>query len=226
MGFSSVSGSSFDIRAHLETVANATRDARILVGGVPFSPLLPKSADDLLAFWNAGLSAIALNADGMIIGHAAVEPLIRDWFELGAVWIHPDYRGTTKKGSRHHVGLRLYLAILGAHEEKNILATTVNPAAFVVGWRVDMVPVPYESLPRDVWKATCCCPKEKTGVPSEQNVPWCMLRQNRVCFVRVTRQTFTRMGMPETTTLPVSRPTDTPIITDDGVRIVLSPRVL
>ncbi|NBX50331.1 GNAT family N-acetyltransferase, partial [bacterium] len=152
------------ILAHLGVVAAATASEQVLVEGVLMSPLLRKSATELYGFWKQGLSAIALK-NGEIVAHAAIEPLTEgEWFELGAVWTREDVRG-------EHVGLRLYRAILERHREKNILATTINRAAMIVGWRVGMVALSYNQLPRHVWEATCCCPTSKTDVERALNVP-------------------------------------------------------
>lgn len=213
-----------DAKIHdlLSVVASATASSHIIVSGTTMAPLLHKTADELFAFWQQGLSAIAVR-NGQIVGHAAVEPLTEDWFELGAVWVHPDVRGQTleRNGSHPHVGLRLYQAILERHREKNILATTINAAAMVVGWRVGMVPIGYDQLPRHVWEATCCCPSQKTGVSREQNVPHCGMRQ-QTCFLRVTRETWNRLDRPEPCALPVRAPTTLAIIPHDDIVILLA----
>ena len=210
------------IRSLLAVVADATASSHIVVAGTTMAPLLPKTVDELFAFWQQGLSAIAV-CNGQIVGHAAVEPLTEDWFELGAVWVHPDVRGRTleRNGSHPHVGLRLYKAILKHHREKNILATTINAAAMVVGWRVGMVPIGFDQLPRNVWEATCCCPSQKTGVPREENVPRCGMRQ-QVCFARITQETWWRLDRPKPCALPVSPPTTAATIPNDDIVILLA----
>ncbi len=209
---------SMNIRDLLSVAAAAISTSSIIVNGTTMAPLLPKTADDLIGFWNAGLSVIAIQND-RIIGHAAIEPLIGEWFELGAVWVDPSARGA--EGKHPHVGLRLYRALLERHREKNILATTVNPAAMTVGWRVDLVPILYEQLPQEVWAATCCCPATKTGVPRDQNVPHCTMRQ-KSCFVRITSKTWQRIGCPEPCTLPILRPESSATIPDDDIVILLA----
>lgn len=210
------------IRSLLTVVASATASSSIVVNGATMAPLLPKSADELYAFWTNGLSAIAVH-NGEIVGHAAIEPLTTGWHELGAVWVHPSMRGRGlgSSGTHPHVGLRLYQAILERHREKNILATTINAAAIVVGWRVGMVPIGYDQLPRNVWEATCCCPSQKTGVSREENVPHCGMRQ-RTCFVRITRETWQRLDRPEPCALPVPPPTTAATIPDDDIVILLA----
>lgn len=145
-------------------------------------------------------SAIAV-CDGQIVGHAAVEPLTEHWHEIGAVWTDPKPR--EGGGPHRHVGLRLCSALLERHRDKCIIMTIVNPAMMVVGWRTGMVPITYDQLPEAAWRATCCCPQNKTGVPREQNVPHCALRQ-RTCFVQVTRETWRRLDRPVSCTLPVA----------------------
>lgn len=209
---------SHKIRSLLAVVADATASSTIIVNGAAMAPLLNKSADELFSFWQQGLSAIAL-CDGRIIGHAAIEPLTEGWHELGVVWTDPAIR--RESGPHRHVGLRLCNALLERHCEKHILMTTVNPAMMVVGWRTDMVPIAYDQLPEAAWRATCCCPQSKTGVPREQNVPRCALRQ-RTCFVQVTKATWHRLDRPKPCTLPVSAPTTAAIIPNDDIVILLA----
>ena len=210
------------VRNYFSVVARATASSHIVVNGAAMSPLLPKTEDELRSFWDRGLSAIAV-CDEQIVGHAAIEPLVGHWHELGAVWVHPEFRGRSlgNGGAHPHVGLRLYQAILERHRSKNILATTINAAAMVVGWRVGMVPIGYDQLPREVWEATCCCPSQKTGVSREQNVPHCGMRQ-RTCFVRVTRETWHRLDCPEPCTLPVPAPKTAAVIPSDDIVILLA----
>lgn len=210
------------IRELLSVVADATTSSHIVVHGAVMHPLLPKTTDELLSFWDQGLSAIALRNDE-IVGHAAIEPLVDDWYELGAVWVHRLVRGSTtaSKGQHPHVGLRLYRAILERHRERNILATTINGAAMTVGWRAGMKPISYDQLPKRVWQATCCCPMQKTGVAREQNVGGCRM-QETTCFVRVTTETHERMGGPPLVELPVGKPTSIAVIPSDDIVILLA----
>lgn len=207
------------IRQHLSVVALATQTSVIEVAGERVPPLLPKSVEDLLVFWRAGCSAIAVRA-GQVVGHAAVEPLVGDWHELGIVWTHPDVRG--RIGGRHpHVGLRLYLALIGRHQGKDIMTTTVNPACMVVGHRAQMVPVRYTDLPAEVWRTTCCCPASKTGVERERNVPHCAIRE-RTCFAQITQASWQRLGCPTPCPLPAVMPSDPPHFEPDDILIILS----
>jgi hypothetical protein len=183
------------------------------------SPLLTKTPEELMAYWRSGLSAMAISPTEEVLGHAALEPLIPGWFELGAVWAREDCRGT--KGVYKQVAARLYETLLGQNTDKNILATTINPAALGLGRRIGLVPISYNSLPREVWEATCCCPAEKTGVPRTENVPNCLLREN-ICFVRVTKETWQRIGTPPMIELPGLAPAHETKILDSDFRIVLS----
>lgn len=210
------------ILALLTTVAHATATSSIVVNGAPMAPLLKKTPTELLGFWKRGLSAIAM-LNGQIIGHAAIEPLTEDWHELGIVWTHPDFRGKSAAngGVHSHVGLRVCEALLKRHGKEKILMTTINEAMMVVGWRTEMVPIAYSQLPEAAWKATCCCPAEKTGVASEANVPHCKLRE-RTCFVQVTRETWEQLGRPEPRMLPVGPPATAAIFPNDDIAIILA----
>ncbi len=211
------------IHIYLSVVAEATISSSIMVHGTTMSPLLPKTAEELFSLWKRGLSVIALR-NGKIIGHAAIEPLAHgNWHELGAVWVDLSARGSISDGHKAHahVGLRMYRAILGRHTEKNILATTINGAAMTVGWRAGMKPVRYNQLPAHVWEATCCCPSQKTGVPRERNAGECKM-QGSTCFVRVTAETYARMGSPPMSPLPVGEPTSGVDIPNDGITFLFA----
>lgn len=199
---------------YLGTISRGMGSAVIHVGNRNMNPLLPKTPEELRKFWDQGLSVIGLMPGGdrsHVIAHAAIEPLCTDpitgeqWYEFGAVWVRPDFRGKhdLKREGHRHIGLRLYQAALSQHPDKMILCTTINPAAMVVGIRMDMVAIRYSDLPSHVWNTTCCCPVEKTGVERNQNVPNCTLR-SKTCFVRVTRETWERMGRPDPIELPVT----------------------
>lgn len=204
---------------HLQTVCHATKTEKIVVNGHEMHPLLPKEPEELLAFWNAGGSVLAVLND-RVIGHAAIEPLLNGWFEIGAVWVAEDFRG---KENRHlHMGYRLYKALLERHgRDKFLITTTITPAILVLALRVGMVPVRYRDLPPKVWQATCVCPAKKTGVERSDNVPHCKIKDDG-CFVLVSRQTWEHIGSPEPLNLPVSKPTDEVHIPEDGITFFLS----
>ncbi|MEK7632713.1 MAG: hypothetical protein AAB473_02890 [Patescibacteria group bacterium] len=202
----------------LSVVAEATASTSIIVNGTAMAPLLPKTTEELAILWKQGRSAIAVR-NGRIVGHASVEPLTNRWNELGVVWTDPGLR--EEGGPHRHVGLRLCSALLERHREKYILMTTVNPAMMVVGWRTGMVPIRYDQLPEAAWRATCCCPEDKTGVPRKENVPHCRLRLLG-CFVQVTWETWNGMDRPEPCTLPVCAPTSAVTIPRDDINILLA----
>jgi hypothetical protein len=176
----------------LEIVAEATQRE---------NALLPKTASQLIAQWARGLTVLRFDSDH-VIGHATLWPLTRDhwgrdWFELGTVWVHPAHRG-------HHLSAHMYVELFGNHPERNILATTTVYASILIGMRpeVGLVLVRYAALPEEVRQATCCCPAKKTGTVDNR---FCQLRDAR-CFVRVTRQTWERLGSPVTMSVPAPPP--------------------
>ena len=147
--------------------------------------LLPKSADQLRQQFDLGLSAMRFSG-GRPIAHATLWHLAEGWYELGTVWVAREYRG-------HDLSAELYRDLFRDHPERNILATTTNPASLRIGIHVGLRCVPFSALPAVVWRETCCCPAEKTG--TADNVASCVLRQKR-CFVRVTEETWQRLGRP------------------------------
>ena len=117
----------------------------------------------------------------------------RDWFELGTLWVHPDYR---YHGSRHMpIADALYRRILSENQSKNILATTTNLSAIHLGMRHGMQMIPYASLPKKTHKATCVCPFEKTGTHNNMKCPL----KDQSCRVRIPFPTWQRIGKPERT---------------------------
>ncbi|OGL95628.1 hypothetical protein A2348_01925 [Candidatus Uhrbacteria bacterium RIFOXYB12_FULL_58_10] len=147
--------------------------------------LLRKNPDALLAQREDGLTALRFH-DGHPIAHATLWHLADGWYELGTVWVARSHRG-------HDLSAELYRDLFRDHPERNILATTTNPASLRIGIRVGMRCVPFRALPASVWRETCCCPFAKTG--SDDNVSACRQRESR-CFVRVTEQTWWRLGQP------------------------------
>ncbi len=182
--------------------------------------LLDKTAAQLWSLWRQGLSILALDGD-KVVGHAALVPLIpeQNWYEFGVVWVRPEYRHKDLR-----VALRLYKAMFEYHAEKYILATTTNLAAMVVGWRADMIPVTFSSLPPEVWRETCCCPANKTGAADGNNMAYCKLRERLSdgCFVRITQPTHQHLGTPSLITLPAIQPTTDVVIPNNNIRLLLS----
>ena len=202
-----------DLQGYLRIVAEATRNEVVTtVSGERAHPLLPKTEEELFRFWNAGGSALAI-LNGEVVGHATIEPLSEGWYEIGAVWVRKDLRGG-QGGTHHHVGYRLYKALLERHHDKFLITTTITPAIIVLGLRVGMVPVRYENLPREAWQATCVCPVEKTGVERYENVPSCKIK-NTGCIVLVSQEAWRHIGQPEPHTTPVQPQGDAQIPQDD-----------
>ena len=226
-------------RPYLETVDAAVRKERIEVHGRSVSPFANASMYSLGKAWSAGHSAMAFNELNDVIGHAMLDCIggpdpRKLWFELRAAWVREDYRGSPQKtpDEHSHVGYRLYKALLDAHQEKSIFETSVTKAAWVVGTRLGMVPIRLPTLPNDVWRKTCSCPKDRTGVDPSNNVPHCIIRDEE-CFLRVPKQTWERMGKPtpvdfdqdpKVTPHILAVPRDAPVIPTDDIRVILSRR--
>lgn len=159
-----------------DIVARATREE---------PALLEKTPEQLAAQHADGLTAMRFH-DGQPVAHATLWHLADGWYELGTVWVARSHRG-------HDLSAELYRDLFRGHPERDILATTTNPASLRIGLHVGMRCVPFLRLPANVWRETCCCPAAKTG--SEDNVGFCRLRESR-CFVRVTEETWRRLGRP------------------------------
>lgn len=115
----------------------------------------------------------------------------QDWFELGTLWVKPEYRF---RGERHMpIADALYRRILADNQDKNILATTTNLSAIHLGMRHGMQMISFRSLPRKTHQATCVCPIEKTRVLDTMNCPL----KDKQCRVRVPFPTWKRMGKPK-----------------------------
>lgn len=158
------------------TVAEATKLEKAL---------LPQEAENLERQHDAGLTALRFEGED-VIAHATLWLLVDGWYELGTVWVHSAYRG-------RGLSAELYRELFATHPHRNVLATTTNPASLHIGLQVGMRCIQYAVLPRDVWRKTCCCPPSKTG--SDDNVTRCRLRETS-CFLRVTKETWTRLGSP------------------------------
>lgn len=218
----------------LKTVDKAIRRERIVIHGNLVSPFSNMTTFRLAASWDRGMSALAFNVQDEVIGHICIEHVGMEWYEIRSAWVREDYRGPfnntggkKKKGVHHHVGYRLYRDFLAGRKEK-IFETSATPAAWKVGARLGMVPFRLPCLPDVVWKKTCHCPIERTGVHPSNNVPECVLRDHD-CIARVTKETWKKIGKPaplEISDDPTSAsrllafPARKPFIPNDGVRIV------
>gem|GEM_PF-2526090 len=117
-----------------------------------------------------------------------------DWFELGTLWVKPEYRF---HGERHMpIADALYRRLLANNQDKNILATTTNLRAIHLGMRHGMQMISFRHLPKKTQYATCVCPFDKTK--SLENA-YCILK-NKECRVRVPFPTWQRMGKPTRST--------------------------
>lgn len=168
--------------------------------------LLTKNADELKDVAEAHHIMIAVDTSKQhtVVGCIALWQLTNlsrilhnfsDWFELGTLWVKPEYRF---HGARHMpIADALYRRILTENQGKNILATTTNLSAIHLGARHGMQMISFASLPKEVHKATCVCPIEKTCVKNNAHCPL----KDAACRVRVPFQTWKRMGKPNRTTL-------------------------
>ncbi len=112
------------------------------------------------------------------------------WYELGTFLVIPEYRFAT---SGLPIGDELYSRLLATHQDKNILGTTTNHKAIKTGRRHNMQMIRFGQLPDAVRIASCICPADKTGVDGPVH---CRIK-DQLCKVRVTRETWIRMGQPE-----------------------------
>lgn len=160
--------------------------------------LLAKTSNELrtVASEHHLIVAVDTRLNYLVVGcvalwHLGRDEYNRDWFELGTLWVKPEYRFSGKH--RMPISDALYRRILADNQDKNILATTTNPAAIELGMRHGMQMISYASLPQNIHKATCICPREKTG--TRDNVRSCRVK-DIACRVRVPLATWQRMGKP------------------------------
>lgn len=155
---------------HHIIIAVDTRRRHTVVGCIALWQLTERKAEELAAF-------------GLL-------PKEELWYELGTLWVKPDYRF---HGTRHMpIADALYRRCLANNQDKNILATTTNLAAIHLGMRHGMQMISFASLSKEVHCATCVCPEDKTGVKDNMR---CKLKNNQ-CRVRVPFPTWQRMGKP------------------------------
>lgn len=220
-------------RPFLETVEAAIREEGIEVRGKIVSPFASVNMYSLGKAWGRGHSALVFNETDEVIGHAMLDCVggadpSQPWFELRAAWVRKDYRGPgyRETGVHHHVGYQLYKTLLDAHDEKNIFETSITPAAWAVGVRLNMQSIRFPYLPKDVWEKTCSCPKERTGVHPSNNAPDCAIREHG-CFLRVPYSTWERMGSPERAGLGScgnKRDEENDFLVNKNIRVILSQR--
>lgn len=117
------------------------------------------------------------------------------WYELGTFFVEPFWRFSQ---TGLPIGDWLYQHLLDLHRDKNIIGTTTNPSAIATGMRHGMQMVSFSDLPITIHRATCCCPVEKTGTENNMRCPL----KDAQCRVRVTTQTWERMGRPTRLSYP------------------------
>lgn len=117
------------------------------------------------------------------------------WYELGTFFVEPHWRfGYTALP----IGDALYQTLLDLHPDKNIIGTTTNPSAIHTGMRHGMQMVSFQDLPISIHRSTCICPVEKTGTLDNMRCPL----KDAQCRVRVTMQTWERLGRPPIISYP------------------------
>jgi GNAT superfamily N-acetyltransferase len=157
--------------------------------------LMAALAGHLAQSYTDGLAVLALDENENPVGYTRLQYLLTHehplgaWFELGSTWVAPTYRG-------RGISKSMYELFLPLHREKNILATTTNLAALSVGEKMNFVKIPRKELPEPVWRASCICPIEKTGVHENTNciLAWSEKRGiKEPCWFRVTQETYNRL---------------------------------
>lgn len=178
-----------------ETVAQITREEE---------HLLPQNPGSLRAAAEEGhvLLVVDRDAENRVVGCGVLWPLvvssIDPWYELGTIFVIREYR----YGSiGQPISDGIYRRIFETFPELNILATTTNEAAKHAGQRNGMIRIRFSVLYEKVRVATCVCPIMKTGVRDNR---FCRFRDN-ACNVRLSKETWKRMGSPEPQPLVFTR---------------------
>ncbi len=135
----------------------------------------------------------------LLVGCAAMWPLGESdegiWFRFGTMFVIEPYR---YRCSGMKIADEMYRRMLNMFSQANVLATTTNRVAVHAGLRAGLVRVRYEDLPCNIRRATCVCPASKTGIA---NPLYCPL-VDTTCFVHVSRETYERLGRPESPPFP------------------------
>jgi len=179
-------------------VADATQHERHLLTKTPEELRIVADQQHIII-------AVDTRRNHLVVGCIALWHLGRDehqcdWFELGTLWVKPEYRF---HGNRHMpIADALYRRILADNQDKNILATTTNLAAIHLGMRHGMQMIPYRALPQMTHRATCVCPFEKTKTRNNMQCPL----KDKECRVRVPFPTWKRIGKPMRSTHQHNRP--------------------
>jgi hypothetical protein len=156
--------------------------------------LLEQTCENLLEVAQTGRLLIALDQDadnrfvGCIMLWELRHPIFGqlEWYELGTIYVEPEYRYSQTGFS---VADMLYRKLLDSFPDLWILGTTTNPSAIKAGHRVGLCSLKFAVLGRRVQEATCVCSASKRGTsePGE-----CLLRDKQ-CHVRISAQTFERI---------------------------------
>ncbi|MEK7519408.1 MAG: hypothetical protein AAB565_01290 [Patescibacteria group bacterium] len=152
--------------------------------------LLKVTSQDLKDSFLQGFSVIGF-IDGEAVCHTRLIHLIDNWFELGGTYVCPEHRN-------QQINHKMYRIFLPKHSEKDIIATTTNPASLRVGQDIGFVTIQRKRLPEEVWRASCTCPAKKIGT---NNPEFCKLafgkstRETGLCYFRVTPETAERHNL-------------------------------
>lgn len=112
--------------------------------------------------------------------------LDQSWYELGTIYVEPEYRYPQTGCS---VADLLYRKLLDSFKHLHILATTTNPNAMKAGRRANLQMINFCDLPGWVHQATCVCSatKRRTDRPGQ-----CLLK-DETCRVRLAKETWQRL---------------------------------
>lgn len=145
-----------------------------------------------------GLVIVATDStrNHLVVGSVALWPLGKDeegheWYEMGTLWVHKEYRHSGKKNTR--IAHALFRRCLMTHADKNILANTTNNTAIHFGIRHDMVNISFYILPKAIHRTTCVCPVSKTATTDNMSCPI----KDGMCRLFVTHETWQRIGTPD-----------------------------
>jgi len=108
------------------------------------------------------------------------------WFELGTVFVTPEYRFPQ---SGLDIADELHRRIMTLANGHDIMATTTNPSERKSWQRVGFITVPFAKLPPEVLLATCVCPTNKTGVTNPLDCPY----RGKSCTVALAPDTLARL---------------------------------
>ncbi|MFC1787967.1 hypothetical protein ACFLZY_02000 [Patescibacteria group bacterium] len=166
--------------------------------------LLSQSTNDIAKASKDGRVIIAVDQANptRLVGCAIVWNLTRDehgqiWYELGTLFVIPEYRYPVLGMS---VADKMYRVLLKTFAKINILATTTSARAAKVGLRNNLVHIRFDDLPQIAHTVTCCCPATKTGVTDNSLCPL----KGKNCFARITHETWQRLGYPDIIPFPFS----------------------